>query len=322
MTQLLPRVSRGNLSQGSRGLIFQLFQLITCLLMLALSATTQTSLKQMSTPAPKGFTGIFGGGPFYKTANFNIPKDIAEIEHSGFSEAIVWSVEVNSQGDLNFNGEFPLTSNGVYVGGKTYPKFAADMATLKQAGTVKRVTFSIGSSNYGDWENITALVKAQGVGPKSILYKDFKALKKAIPALDALDFDDENSYDLGTTVKFGVMVGKLGYHVLPDPYVNASYWQSVVSGINQKLPGTVDGVHLQAYAGGGGNNPCSGWNFGKVPVFPGVWDKNYTPSQVQTVMRGWHNECGIIGGFMWIYDDFVGNGLAKKYASAINKGVK
>jgi hypothetical protein len=81
-------------------------------------------------------------------------------------------------------------------------------------------------------------------------------------------------------------------------------------------------VHLQVYAGGGGNNPCSGWNFGKVPVFPGVWDQNYTPSQVETVMRHWHNECGIIGGFMWIYDDFVGNGLAKKYAAAINKGVK
>jgi hypothetical protein len=196
------------------------------------------------------------------------------------------------------------------------------MATLKKAGIVKRVTFSIGSSNYGDWEDITNLVESQGVGPKSILYKDFKALKKAIPALDALDFDDENSYNLPTTVKFGVMVGKLGYHVMPDPYVDASYWQSVVSGINKKLPGTVDGIHLQAYAGGQGNNPCSGWDFGKVPVFPGVWDTNYTPSQVQTVMKGWHKECGIIGGFMWIYDDFVGNGLAKKYATAINKGVK
>jgi hypothetical protein len=43
---------------------------------------------------------------------------------------------------------------------------------------------------------------------------------------------------------------------------------------------------------------------------------------VETVMRKWHNECGIVGGFMWIYDDFVGNGLAKKYAGAINKGVK
>src|SRR6202161_3748290 len=138
MTRLLPRFSRGSFSQGSRSLAFPLFQLVTCLLILALSAAAQTSLEQSSTPAAKGFTGIFGGGPFYKTANFNVPKDIAEIEHSGFSEAIVWSVEVNSQGDLNFNGEFPLTSNGVYVGGKTYPKFAADMATLKKAGTVKR----------------------------------------------------------------------------------------------------------------------------------------------------------------------------------------
>jgi hypothetical protein len=53
-----------------------------------------------------------------------------------------------------------------------------------------------------------------------------------------------------------------------------------------------------------------------------VWDRDYTPSQVETVMRGWHDECGIVGGFMWIYDDFVGNGLAKKYASAINTGVE
>jgi hypothetical protein len=317
MIRSLPRFSRGSCS-----FVFQLLQFVTCLLILALSAQAQTSLEPSSTPAAKGFTGIFGGGPFYKTANFNVPKNIAEIEHSGFSEAIVWSVEVNPQGDLNFNGEFPLTSNGVYVGNKTYPKFAEDMATLKQAGIVKRVTFSIGSSNFGDWENITALVQAQGVGPKSILYKDFKALKEAIPALDALDFDDENSYHLPTTVRFGLMVGRLGYHVVPDPYVNASYWQSVVSEINKQRPGTVDGVHLQAYAGGQGNSPCSGWGFGNVPVFPGLWDKNDTPSQVETVMRGWHNECGIIGGFMWIYDDFVGDGLAKKYAAAINKGVE
>ena len=106
--------------------------------------------------AQTGLTGIFGGGPFYKNAADNI----TEIENSGFTEAIVWSVEVNSTGDLNFNGEFPLTSNGVYVGDQTYPDFAADMAQLKQ-GTVKRVTFSIGSSNYGDWQDITALVKAR-----------------------------------------------------------------------------------------------------------------------------------------------------------------
>jgi hypothetical protein len=274
------------------------------------------SLAFSVTSAQTGYTGIFGGGPFYK----NAANNITEIENSGFTEAIVWSVEVNSVGDLNFNGEFPLTSGGVYIGNQTHSDFASNMALLKQ-GTVKRITFSIGSSNVGDWQDITALVKSQGVGPTSILYKDFQALKTAIPSLDAIDFDDENSFDSPTTIEFGVMLGQLGYHVLPDAFDDSSYWTNVVSQINTQFPGTVDGVHLQAYAGGSGNNPCQGWNFGAVPVFPGLWDQDDTPSQVQTIMSGWHSDCGIVGGFMWLYDDFVGNGLAAQYASAINNAV-
>jgi hypothetical protein len=266
--------------------------------------------------AQSGLTGIFGGGPFYK----NAANNITEIEHSGFTEAIVWSVEVNSTGDLNFNGEFPLTSNGVYIGDQTHPDFAANMALLKQ-GTVKRITFSIGSSNFGDWQDITNLVNTQGTGPTSILYKDFQALKAAIPALDAIDFDDENSFNSSTTISFGVMLGQLGYHVAPDAFDDSGYWTNVVAQINSQLPGTVDGVHLQAYAGGSGNNPCVGWNFGTVPVWPGLWDLDDTPSQVQSTMTGWNSQCGINGGFMWLYDDFVGNGLAAQYASAINDAV-
>jgi hypothetical protein len=274
------------------------------------------ALSAGSACAQTGYTGIFGGGPFYK----NAANNITEIENSGFTEAIVWSVEVSSTGDLNFNGEFPLTSGGVYVGNQYYPDFPADMAQLKQ-GTVKRVTFSIGSSNYGDWEDITALVNSQGTGPTSILYQDFAALKAAIPALDAIDFDDENSFNSPTTISFGVMLGQLGYHVMPDAFDDSSYWTNVVSQINSQLPDTADGVHLQAYAGGAGNNPCEGWNFGTVPVFPGLWDQDDTPSQVQSIMTGWHSQCGILGGFMWLYDDFVGTGLAAQYAAAINTAV-
>jgi len=274
-----------------------------------------TSLAETAS-AQTGFTGIFGGGPLY----INAANNITEIENSGFTEAIVWSVEVKTNGDLNFNGEFPLTANGVYIGDQLHPDFASNMAQLKE-GTVKRVTFSIGSSNFGDWQDIKELVNSQGTGMDSILYKDFAALKAAIPALDAIDFDDENSFDLTTTVAFGVMLGQLGYHVAPDAFNNSSYWQNVVSQINAQAPGTVDGVHLQAYAGGSGNNPCVGWDFGDVPVWPGLWDLNDTPSQVQSIMTGWNMQCGINGGFMWLYDDFVGNGLAAQYASAINNAV-
>lgn len=263
-----------------------------------------------------GFTGIFGGGPFY----INAAPNITEIENSGFTEAIVWSVEVSPTGDLNFNGEFPLTSAGVYIGNELHPDFPGNMAQLEQ-GTVKRVTFSIGSSNYGDWEDITNLVETQGTGPGSILYEDFAALKAAIPALDAIDFDDENSFNSPTTIAFGVMLGQLGYNVEPDAFDNNSYWENVVAQINAQLPGTSDGVHLQAYAGGSGNNPCVGWNFGTVPVWPGLWDQVDTPSQVQSIMTGWQEQCGINGGFLWLYDDIVGTGLAAQYAAAINNAV-
>ena len=284
---------------------------IAILFLLIAAVSIQTASAQTT-----GFTGIFGGGPFYKNAG----PYITEIENSGFTEAIVWSVEVNSAGDLNFNGEFPLTSGGVYIGNQTHADFPGNMALLKQ-GTVKRVTFSVGSSNIGDWQDITALVQSQGTGTNSILYKDFAALKAAIPALDAIDFDDENSFNSPTTIAFGVMLGQLGYKVEPDPFDNSSYWTNVVAQINAQAPGTSDGVHLQAYAGGSGNNPCVGWNFGTVPVFPGLWDLNDTPAQVQTIMSGWHAQCGITGGFMWLYDDFVGTGLAAQYAAAINNAV-
>src|SRR5581483_8925147 len=121
----------------------------------ATSGAAQTSA--VTATAQTGYVGILGGGPVYK----HIPKNIDELKNSGFNELIVWSVEVGSTGDLNLNGEFPLTSEGDYIGNETYPYFPADLKTIKR-GTVKRVTLSIGSSNYGDWENIKALVDSQG----------------------------------------------------------------------------------------------------------------------------------------------------------------
>jgi hypothetical protein len=269
-----------------------------------------------SASAQTGYTTVFGGGPLYK----HVPSNITEIENSGFTEVVVWNIAVSSAGDLNFNGEFPLTSNGTYIGRKTYPQFASDLLTMK-AGTVKRITFSIGSSNVGDWQNIQSLVQAQGTGHSSILYKDFRALKGALPSVDAIDFDDENNQDLSSTTAFAVMLGELGYHVVPDAFDNSSYWTSLVSQVNRQLQGTVDGVHLQAYSGGTGNSPCFGWDFGSVPVYPGLWDQNYTPSQMNIIMSAWHAQCGISGGFLWIYDDIVGKNLASQYATAITTAV-
>ncbi len=270
--------------------------------------------------AQTGYVGILGGGPVYK----HVLRNINEIRNSGFNELIVWSVEVNKAGDLNLNGEFPLTSAGGYIGQKTYPHFLADLNKMKQ-GSIKRITFSVGSSNYGDWEDISALVKSQGTGPDSILYKDFAALKAALP-VDAIDFDDENGYDGPTTSKFALMLGTLGYKVTINPYTENKYWISLVSEINRKQAGLVDGVHLQTFAGGMYNDPCQGWNFGSVPVYPGISDQTsaapeLSPAQTQAKMKGWHTQCGITGGWVWIFDQIAGTSKVQQYAHAITTGV-
>ena len=288
------------------------------------SAAAQTGLRraEAASAAQAGYVGILGGGPVYK----HIPVNLKELRNAGFNELIVWSVEVNSVGDLNLNGEFPLTSSGAYIGNQTWPDFRADLNKIRRGGLVTRITLSIGSSNYGDWENIKALIDSQGTGKNSILYKDFKALKKALP-LDAIDFDDENGYDSSSTIAFAVMLAKLGYHVTMNPYTNASYWTSVVSQINTQSPGAVDGIHLQTFAGGQGNSPCaSEWDFGGVPVYPGLSDQTSappykTPAEAKAALAAWRKQCGITGGWLWIFDQIAGTNLVKKYAQDMIKGV-
>ncbi len=261
-------------------------------------------------------SGVYGGGPFYKNASANI----TEIKNSGFEEAIVWNIAVNNSGDLNFNGEFLLCSGGSYVGASTHSDFAGNMAALKQ-GSIKRLTFSVGSSNVGVFQAIQSLVNSQGTGSGSILYRNFQALKSAVPSVDAIDFDDENCYDQSSMTKFAVMLGNLGYKVSLCPYQNNSFWTGVCSQINSQRPGTVDLIHLQCYSGGAGNSPGASWNFGIVPVYPGLASANYTPSGVQSQMTTYNNQSRIAGGWIWLYDQFVGNGQAAQYASAINNAL-
>jgi hypothetical protein len=287
----------------------------------AATALAAAALFAGTAAAQTGYIGILGGGPVYK----HNPTNIGELRKAGFTELLVWSVEVGATGDLNLNGEFPLTANGDYIGAQTWPRFARDLQNIKM-GTVTRITFSIGSSNVGDFQHIKTLVDSQGTGPGSILYEDFAALAQALP-VDAIDLDDENGYDSESTIKFALMLGGLGYHVTINPYTNNTYWKSVVSGINGQMPGVVDGVHLQTYAGGAGNNPCSStWDFGDVPVLPGLSDQHsappyLTPQQAKDKLKTWHATCGITGAWLWIFDEIAGTKLPKQYARAMTKGV-
>ena len=261
-------------------------------------------------------SAVYGGGPIYKDRSITIP----ELKSSGFSTIVVWTIHIESNGDFGFNAEFPLVAGGKYIGNAMYPYFPSDIANLKKQPTgVSRIEFGLAAAGSGTFANIKSLVASQGTGPNSILYKNFQILKQTIPSVDAINFDDETTYDIPSSVQFAVMLADLGYKITLCPYTSSDYWANVATQTNEQRSGAVDAVFLQCYSGGAGNDPCSSiWNFNGIRVYPGVWDQDLAPQDVRTQMTGWKSQCGITGGFMWIYDEFVNNGKAGQYAASIN----
>jgi hypothetical protein len=287
-----------------------------------LSASVAVGVLILSAGSPQSAqarSAVFGGGPFYSggTAVMN------DLRASGFTTIMLWSIHVNSNGDLVMNDKL-VASNGSYVGASTWP---GQLATLKQAPTsINRIELSVGSAGVSDWHNIQSLINSQGTGSGSILYRNFQALINATGA-DAVDDDDEDLNDVTSTVQFGNMIASLGKKVTLCPYTSSGFWQSVKS----QLGGTVDRIYLQDYAGGAGNDPASWGSALGMTVDPGLWCRNGSgcgsgdnPSSVQSKMAAWKSSAGIGGGFMWLYDDMQAcssQGTTAQYASAINNAI-
>ncbi|MDB6076337.1 MAG: type domain protein [Akkermansiaceae bacterium] len=281
------------------------------LLAIALATTASIGVAHASTAA------IYGGGPFYSGGQ----SVMNAVRLSGYNTVVLWTIHINSSnGDLVLNDQL-VASNGSYVGNAAWPGL---LASLRQQPTsVNRIEICVGSWGVDDFGSARTLMNTQGTGSTSILYRNFQALKNATGA-DAINFDDEVLYDATATVRFGQMLGAIGYKVSLCPYTNTGFWQSVKS----QLGSTVDAVYLQCYDGGAGNNPAT-WNslFGGLKVIPGVWGRHNnnsagdTPDTVQSKMAGWRSSAGTNGGFIWLYDDVqnTANGYGPiEYASAIH----
>ena len=135
------------------------------------------------------------------------------------------------------------------------------------------------------------------------MYKNFKALKNAIPEIDAVNNDDEHCYDVATAVKFHQMMYTLGYKTTVAPYMNRSFWENLVSQLGDRC----DRVLIQCYDGGAGNNP-SDWHLGNRAVHAGRM--NYQEGGVDACiaqMESWKKNNGVSGGFIWLYNDETWN---------------
>lgn len=257
-------------------------------------------------------SAIFGGGPFVTGGQ----PVMDQLKASGFNTVIIWSVHPHPNGDLYIN-DVLVCQNGNYVGDSAW---ATAWQSLKTGtSSVTRVEISVGAWGCSDFENIQALINANGTGSNTILYRNFLALKNATGA-DAVNFDDESLYNVNTTVQFGKMCAAMGMKVTLCPYTYSSFWSSVKS----QLGSIVDRVYLQCYAGGAGNSPSSWKSNMGMNVIPGLWCLNNasygdSASSVQSKLTNWKSSSD--GGFIWLYDDLMklsSPNSTADYANAIN----
>jgi autotransporter-associated beta strand protein len=228
---------------------------------------------------------------------------------SGFTTLITFGIHVNADGTLTIGGT-ACASNGIYTGPANWGSLITTLKTPPT--TVKRYEVLIGGWLDTSYDNIKSLVNAQGVGPSSILYKNFLALKSAVPGIDAINDDDEQTYDLASSTNFANLLGAFGYKFTLVPYTQQGFWVKLRNNITN-----CDYVYLQCYSGGAGNDPGN-WNaaFGGVNgfslsgfhVIPGQESNTANP----TNWTKWYQETGVQGGFY--YPDVVFNTTNWSYA--------
>lgn len=257
---------------------------------------------------------IYAGGSLY-----NDSTNIAEIKRSGFNTIIIWTLHLKENGDINFNFDFDLIEDGTYVGAKKHPNFVQDVARLKHgSSSVDRIEFGIGSWEGQQFEVIKQYYEKDGGFPEtSPIYKNFKKLKETFPMVDAINNDDEFTYDLPSTAAFMKMLAELGFKNTVVPYKNSGYWKELVQEVNEVYPNNIDRNYLQCYAGGSGNSPCDErWDLG-IPLVVGLWGGTGQMSSIEinNTMVDWNQKCNVGGGFIWLYDNVVGE--AKRYAQAL-----
>ena len=137
-------------------------------------------------------SGIYVGGHFRRDRTVTVPT----LKASGFTYVILFNIQVEPNGDLTTDGE-TICRDGKYVFGNTQPHYVDDVNALRQGMTsIRRVESCIGGWGSKSYDNIKALVIAQGTGPTSILYKNFKALKDTLPVIEAINNDDEHTYNV------------------------------------------------------------------------------------------------------------------------------
>lgn len=198
-------------------------------------------------------TRIYAGGAIA----FGGQPAINDLLAAGYGTVIVWSIHVQTNGDLILNDTL-IVSGGVYKETGPIPmNLPPRLAQLRKAGV--EIIFSVGAGGTSDFTNIGNLLGGKPGGPGNIVYENFLALKQAMMAaggdIDAVDFDNEDNFDAGVMINFALTLANAKYaHVTFCPWDHESVWYDTMAGLVKAKGNTfVNAIHLQVYSGGSQN---------------------------------------------------------------------
>lgn len=256
---------------------------------------------------------------------------IDKLRASGYTTAIIFNVNVEEDGTLTVDYTWDtqtaaeaggiICQDGKYVFDEWQPNYVDDIKRLLEEPTsIERLEICVGGWSNGAYGHIKTHNDSCGMGEETMLYQNFKALKEAIPEITAVNNDQEQDYDIATAVAFHKMLYEIGYKTTISPYMNSSYWRSVVKQLTAAYDDAVEIIYLQTYGGGAGNDP-SVWQqyFDKsIPMY-GSYDCEANPSLecMERDITYLRDNDDIAGAFIWNYNSETCD--VNVWATALNR---
>jgi hypothetical protein len=276
----------------------------------------------------------------------NIAGEVEWMKETGATTIIVGMFHIGNvidptkkdmkEGDIIFNGDEPLVIRSGQLTAEA-AGWPAQIAQLKGSGSsVTKIYASVGGAApmVKDFQTIKKIYDVMQTFTGTALQANFAAFRKQFPAIDGIDMDLEETYDLESFVEFCVMLIDLGFEISFCPYERKGFWTKALLLVESERPNAVKWWNLQCYDGGSWNVPqhwaqaiadtmkrdVSNYN---GYIVPGDWARFWNPNDHQDektskwVGPGWSGHCPadmtsrfsslstpipLGGGFIWDLD--------------------
>jgi hypothetical protein len=270
---------------------------------------------------------LYAGGPLGPSA---ITNNLTATQQAGWTTITLRLFHIGNGnkpgqfwGDIFFNDPPAIITKSKYVADPTWPM---NVAKLKQNSSITQIYASIGGGGVVDFTTIKTIYENNGNSFSGTpLEKNFQVLRDTFPAIDGIDMDCEDMYDLPSFVALCRMLIGMKFVItfcpFENPWDNPSFWPASLAAIEQTNPGAVKWWNLQCYDGGEGNDPrdwaaeikavlpsfdtdgfilAGDWSRWLYPS-PELW-KGDCPPTVTKLISCFSREACLGGGFIWNMD--------------------